>query len=75
MVTQAKYEVIKTNRAHRLADQMNSVENQRTKEREDDLARRRRIAREEADALNKVTLKQHDKDRAHSIDTKARFGR
>jgi len=75
MVTQAKYEVVKTNRATRLAGQMNTVESLRTKEREDDLVRRRIIARMEADAVNKVTLGNHMKDKMHSIETKARFGR
>mmetsp|Transcript_18324 Transcript_18324/g.24478 ORF Transcript_18324/g.24478 Transcript_18324/m.24478 type:complete len:197 (+) Transcript_18324:1784-2374(+) len=33
------------------------------------------VARQEADAVNKQTLKAHDRQKKHSVETKARFGR
>lgn len=39
------------------------------------MVRRRMVARMEADAINKHTLNNHAKERMHSIETKARFGR
>ena len=39
------------------------------------MARRRLTARLEADAVNKRTLKQHEKEKMHAAETKARYGR
>ncbi len=75
MVTHAKMEVEKTNKIHRLANQLDQLDFQRQKERENDLAERRRIARLEADNINKKTLKQHEKEKSHFLDIKARYGR
>ena len=59
MITQAKLEVEKDKRADRMAARYLSVNNQREKERDDELNFRREVARKEADEINSATLAQH----------------
>lgn len=56
-----------------MAEQMNSVELQRQRERAEDLTRRRQVARLEADALNLHTLQAHAKEKIHAVDIKERY--
>ena len=56
MITQAKLEVEKDKRADRMAARYLSVNNQREKERDDELNFRREVARKEADEINSATL-------------------
>ena len=56
MITQAKLEVEKDKRADRMAARYLSVNNQREKERDDELNFRRDVARKEADEINSATL-------------------
>lgn len=58
-----------------IADKMDAVEKLRQRQREEDLERRRQVARFEADELNKATLKFHQKQKAHESQTRARYGR
>ena len=59
IITQAKLEVEKDKRADRMAARYLQVNNQREKEREDDLSFRRETARKEADEINSAAIAQH----------------
>jgi len=47
----------------------------REQERENDLARRREIARQEANEINLATIKQHEREKKHAMAIKARYAR
>lgn len=74
-VTNSKQEVAKTNHVNQLSEKLNELEQQRLREREDELARRRETARMEADAINRITIKMHEREKQHANETKARFNR